>query len=63
LDSFETEGVLEGEALLKKDKNAWNIITLGVDDSQHVHVKTTKEGKETWLKLTEFRSHKNYAIV
>lgn len=39
---------------IKIDKKAWNIIVLGVDDSQHVHVRSTKGGQEVWNKLKEF---------
>lgn len=41
-------------AAAAKDKKAWYFIGLGVDESQHVHIKNTKGGKEAWNKLRDF---------
>lgn len=53
-DSIEHVGEEMVPAMLTKDRKAWNIIVLGVDDNQHVHVKGTKGGKEAWNKLKDF---------
>jgi hypothetical protein len=55
-DSIETrKAAAEWDADMKRmDKKAWNLINLGVETSQHIHVKSTKGGREAWLKLKEF---------
>lgn len=40
-------------ATMIADKRAWNFIVLGVDDSQHVHVKKTTGGRQAWQVLKE----------
>ena len=50
---IETAGVLDAP-MMPQDKKAWNLIVLGVEDSQHVHVKGTKGGREAWEKLKDF---------
>lgn len=52
-DTIEQEGNVTAEQM-PNDKKAWNYIVLGVDDSQHVHVKATKGGREAWKVLKEF---------
>lgn len=53
-DSLENEDETMNLELQKKDKRAWNLIALCVDDNQHVHIKGTKGGREAWKRLKEF---------
>jgi hypothetical protein len=52
-DTIEHVGDLE-EIHRAKDRKAWSYIILAVDDTQHIHLKGTKGGREAWEKLKDF---------
>jgi hypothetical protein len=49
IETEKPEGQWDAD-MKRMDKKAWNIINLGVETSQHIHVKPTKGGREAWNK-------------